>query len=381
MTGLDWLILAGTVLFALAGYARGLIVAALSLVGFVAGAAIGTRIAEALLSSGASSPYAPVFGLVGSVLAGAIVATAFEGIAVRLRRTLPGPLLLLDGLGGALFSAIVALGIAWILGATLLALPGAGGLRSALQRSLILRRLDEWLPPSGGLLGVIERIDPLPSIAAPTATIAAPDPALLAAAPLRRDGRSVVRVLGSACGLGIEGSGWVIAPDEVVTNAHVVAGERDTTVQRRGLGAQLPATVVLFDPHDDLAILRVRGLRLRPLRLAPAPAAGTAGAILGYPEDGPFVAEPGRIGATAVVSTENAYGAGPVLRDLTPVRGLVRPGNSGGPLVDAAGTVLTTIFAATTTAGPHGGVGIANTTVSDDLRRVRGAVSTEGCTG
>jgi len=102
--------------------------------------------------------------------------------------------------------------------------------------------------------------------------------------------------------------------------------------------------------------------------------------ILGYPLDGPFNAQAGRIGETRSVSTDDAYGRGPVVRLLTAVRGLVRPGNSGGPVLGASGEVLTTIFAATTGGGPHGGYGVANATVEADLARARGPVSTEGCT-
>src|SRR5581483_1287999 len=155
----------------------------------------------------------------------------------------------------------------------------------------------------------------------------------------------VVRLLGTACGLGVEGSGWVAAPGVVVTNAHVVAGESDTTVQVGGAGANLPAQALVFDPHDDIAVLRVPGLSVPPLALASNPAAGTAVAILGYPEDGPFRAEPGRIGDTEDVNTQDAYGNGPVTRSITALRGLVRPGNSGGPLVDAQGRVDATVFA------------------------------------
>lgn len=199
---------------------------------------------------------------------------------------------------------------------------------------------------------------------------------------VRRAARSVVRVIGTACGLGIEGSGWVAAPDEVLTNAHVVAGETDTRVEISGdQSAPLPVAVVLFDPRHDLAILRVPGLGLPFLRLAADPAAGVPGAILGYPLDGPFDAEPGRIGATAPVSTVDAYGHGPLTRLLTSVRGLIRPGNSGGPVIDASGQVLTTVFAASTTPGPPGGYGVANATVADALAAVGGQVSTEGCAG
>jgi S1-C subfamily serine protease len=197
---------------------------------------------------------------------------------------------------------------------------------------------------------------------------------------LTRAQRSVVRVVGIACGIGIEGSGWVIAPGQVMTNAHVVAGETDTTVEIAGDPPDRPATVVRFDPRNDVAILDVPGLGLPALTLAAAPAAGTAGVILGYPLDGPFAAESARIGATATVETQDAYGRGPLARVLTSIRGLIRPGNSGGPVVDDAGTVLTTVFAATTSPGPHGGYGVANATVRADLAGTAGPVSTEGCT-
>src|SRR5207302_8588292 len=123
-----------------------------------------------------------------------------------------------------------------------------------------------------------------------------------------------VKVTGTACGLGIEGSGWVAARDLIVTNAHVVAGENDTTVPLEAGPAGLPAQVVDFDVHDDLAVLRVAGLGGAPPPLAPSPTPGTAVAILGYPLDGPFDAQPGRIGRTEVATTEDAYGNGPVSR-------------------------------------------------------------------
>jgi len=381
MTTLDWLIVAATALFAVNGYLRGFIVGALSLTGFIVGAIVGTRIADALLPSGGASPYAPVFGLLGAVTAGAILAVGMDGIGTRLRRGLRLPFLgVIDGIAGAALSAAVALGVAWVLGVIVLSLPGTDSLRIDVQRSAILRRLDELMPPSGGVLNALARIDPLPAIVGSPTPVAAPPKLLLQTAVLDRAARSVVRLVGTACGLGIEGSGWVVAPGEVVTNAHVVAGENDTMVEVGGDEAGLPATAILFDPHDDLAILRVPGLRLRALPLAHDPGAGTPGVILGYPLDGPFDAQSARIGLTGEVSTQDAYGRGPVLRLLTPVRGLIRPGNSGGPVLDDAGTVLTTLFAATTGGGPHGGYGVANSTVTADLARARGPVSTQSCT-
>ena len=380
MTGLDWLILVASVLLAVSGFLRGLIVAILSLVGFLAGALIGTRIAGAVLSGGASSPYTPAFALFGALLAGGILATGLETIGVALRRSmLAVPVLrLLDGIGGAVFGAALALGLAWVAGTVALTLPGVSGLRGPVERSTIIRKLDELLP-SGALLNFIARIDPLPSISGPTLAASPPSSAILRAPAVLAADRSVVRVVGTACGIGIEGSGWVVANNEIVTNAHVVAGESDTRVEVGGLAPGRPATVVVFDSRNDIALLRVPGLGLRPLELARSPRAQTIGAILGYPEDGPFVAEPGRIGHTQAIETNDAYGRGPVVRVLTPLRGLVRPGNSGGPTVDRAGRVLTTLFAAPTSPGQAGSDGVANGVIRHELARARGAVSTDGC--
>jgi S1-C subfamily serine protease len=172
-----------------------------------------------------------------------------------------------------------------------------------------------------------------------------------------------------------------------VTNAHVGAGETDTTVEVDGRPPGLPTELLDFDRRDDVAVLRVPGLSEPSLPLASDAAAGTAAAILGYPLDGPFSAEPGRIGATQVVSTEDAYGNGPVLRRITSLRGLVRPGNSGGPLVDAAGQVVGTVFAAVTGGGGPGGPGgfaVPNSLVQSQLARARtrsGPVGSGSCAG
>jgi S1-C subfamily serine protease len=185
----------------------------------------------------------------------------------------------------------------------------------------------------------------------------------------------VVRVLGTACGLGIEGTGWVVRPGLVVTAAHVVAGETDTTVTPLSEPTR-PAQAVAFDPHNDVAVLRVPGLAARPLRLVD-PRAGTSVAIIGYPENGPFDAVPGRIGSTATVLSQDAYGHGPVSRTVTSLSGAVRHGDSGGPAVDASGAVQTTVFAARTNGG--GGYGVPASLIRRALSRARGPVSTGPC--
>ncbi|MGD0454922.1 MAG: MarP family serine protease [Solirubrobacteraceae bacterium] len=369
MTQLDWLIVAFASILALFGFRQGFIVGVLSFGGFALGAFLGTRLAPLVLPQGSASPYAPAFGLLGALLGGAILASGLEGVGFRLRRVLIIPGMgTLDGLLGALLGAVLALAIVWIVAAVAGQTPGQSQLQADIQRSVILRRLNEVLPPSGPVLNALARLDPIPSISGPSPNVAAPAPAIAHAAGVESASRSVVRVDGTACGLAIEGSGWVVEPGVVVTNAHVVAGETDTTVEVGGNSPGLPAEPIAFEPQHDIAVLRVPELDLPALSFASSAASGTSGAILGYPENGPFDVQPGRIGLTQTVITQNAYGQGPVSRLLTPLRGLVRPGNSGGPLVNVDGQVLTTVFAATVDSKVRGGYGVANETVAGVLR-------------
>jgi S1-C subfamily serine protease len=386
MTGLDWIIVGFAAIVAGFGFRRGFIVGVLSFGGFAIGAFLGTRLAPLLLNEGSSSPYAPALGLIGALLAGAILAAGMEGLGFRVRRALVVPGIgVLDGLLGAVLGAALALGVVWIVAAVVAQAPGQSKLREDIQRSAILQELNVLLPPSGPILNALSRLDPLPSIAGPSPDVPAPPPRIARTPGVRAASRSVVRVLGTACGLAIEGSGWVAGTDLVATNAHVVAGESDTTVQVRGHSPSLPARAIAFDPTDDVAVLSVPDLGVPALRLVKDPPSGRGGAILGYPENGPFDARPGRIGRTQDVLTDDAYGRGPVRRLLTPLRGLVRPGNSGGPLVDVGGSVLTTVFAGTVGGKPRGGYGVANATVARVLAQARAraaageGVSTEGC--
>jgi S1-C subfamily serine protease len=380
VTGLDWTILGFCALLAGLGFLRGFIVGALSLAGFAGGAFVGTRLAPALLSGGSASPYAPLFGLLGALLGGAVLAGGLEGIGLRLRALvrLPG-FGVFDGVLGAVLSVAVALGIVWIAGAVALQTPGARTLRKEIQRSAILQRLNDVLPPSGSVLNALARFDPFPDVAGPLADVPPPTAAIARDPEVRAAGDSVVRVLGTACGLGVSGSGWVAAPGVVVTNAHVVAGQNDTTVQLHGDGPVMDAVPVAFDPTDDVAVLRVDGLDAPALRMASTERPGAEGAILGFPLDGPYDVRAARIGPTRTVSSQDAYGRGPVQRRMTAVRGLVRPGNSGGPLVNAGGEVVGTIFAARTGSGPPSGYAVPDREVRDALDGASGVVSTGPC--
>jgi S1-C subfamily serine protease len=376
VTRVDWIALGAVALAAILGLRKGLLASALSLVGIVVGAMVGGRLAPSLLSDGAHSPWTPIVALAGACV-GAI---ALETVGSIAGRTMRGALVIppfraLDSLGGAVLGGLAGVAVVWVVGASALLVPGQTALRRGAQDSRVLRGLNDVVPPRR-LLSVLARVDPLPQIVGPSAPVEAPDPRVLRDPAVRGAAPSVVRILGTACGLGVEGSGWVARPGLVVTAAHVVAGQDDTTVQPGGIGGALAAHAVVFDAKNDLAVLRVPGLAAPPLSLA-APVPGRSVAILGYPGNGPFTAVPGRIGRTAVVLSRDAYGHGPVTRTITSVRGPVRHGNSGGPAVDANGAVEATVFASRLDG--KSGFGVPSELVRRRLAEARGPVSTGDC--
>jgi hypothetical protein len=380
VTGLDWIIVVFTVVMAVWGYAQGLIVGALSLAGFVVGAFIGSRLGPLLLAEGSESPYAPLFALVGALMIGGILASGLELVGFRLRHGLGDRLGALDGIGGGALIACLGLGLVWLGGAVALQTPGARELREPIQRSAILRYLNDHLPPSGPILRAFARFDPFPQIEGPQADVAEPSSRIARDPQVRAAGRSVVKVLGTACGLGVQGSGWVAGDGVVVTNAHVVAGQDDTTVQLRGTGPHVDAQAIWFDPRNDLALLVAPGLGDAPaLRLRQNAPKGTSAAILGFPENGPYTVAPARLGTTSTVVSQDAYGHGPVRRSISALRGRVRQGNSGGPVVDGRGRVVTTIFAATVSDGGRSGDGVPDSVIADALDSADGPVDTGPC--
>jgi S1-C subfamily serine protease len=386
LTRIDWLIVAFTIVMATIGWRQGFVAGAFALAGFAGGAFLGSRLGPALLPDGASSPYAPLVSLVAAVTGGSILAGLLETFGFLMRRSVPIPgVKALDGMFGAGLSVAIALGLSWIAGAVALQTPGARQLRRDIQRSEILSRLNGALPPSGPVLNALARFDPFPHIDGPEADVPPPTARVAREPGVRAAAGSVVRVLGTACGLGVEGSGWVAGEGLVVTNAHVVAGEEDTVVQREGTGPGLDAVAVAFDPTNDVAVLRVSGLGGAPaLSIAPDPAVGEEAAILGFPQNGPYRVRAGRLGQTRAVVSQDAYGAGPVTRQMTTFRGTVQPGNSGGPIVDTQGRVLSTVFAKATGTARRGGYGVPNAIVRRKLADAEGAgsrVSTGPCAG
>jgi Trypsin-like peptidase domain/Colicin V production protein len=379
LTGLDWIIIGFTVLMAVWGFGQGLIAGGLALGGFALGAFLGSRLGPVLLSDGSHSPYAPLVALVVAMMLGAVFASVLEVAGFHLRGRLPAELGVVDGVGGAVLVACLGLFLVWIAGAVALQTPGARELREPIQRSEILQRLNAALPPSGPILRALARFDPFPSIRGPAVNVPPPNSRIARDPEVRAAGRSVVRVLGTACGLGVQGSGWVARRGLVVTNAHVVAGQDDTTVQLGGEGQSVDAQAVWYDPQNDLAILRAPELGgAPPLALNVNAKPGTSAAVLGFPENGPYDVRPARLGQTATVLTQDSYGRGPVQRAITSLRGRVRHGNSGGPVVDGSGRVVATVFAAAAGRG-RAGYAVPDSVVRSALGRVRGEVDTGPC--
>ncbi|HET8742821.1 MAG TPA: MarP family serine protease [Gaiella sp.] len=368
MNRLDWIALAVVVLTGVAGVRRGLVTGVLSLGGLVAGAIVGARAVPAFVGLGG---WTPLVALAGAAMGGILgqYVGLFVGHTAR-RSLLPlAPLRIIDSAGGVLLGLATGLALCWVVGAALLYVPGQSDLRRLAQDSSILSGLTQALPPEE-VMNALQRIDPFSAIVGPATGVAEPDPAIARDPEVRRAGASVVRVRGYACGLGIEGSGWIVRPGFVVTNAHVVAGIRTPVVYRRE-GQRAQATVVSFDADNDVAILRVEGLKGRPLPVS-EPQRGDPAALLGFPLDGPYTVSAVRMGGTARVATRDAYGRLRVGREVVGFRGEVQSGNSGGPIVDRDGHVVATVFAKRQ--GSDEGYAVPNGAVADAL----GNVSTHG---
>lgn len=379
MTAIDILIIVFAAFFALVGFSRGFLIGALSLVGFAGGAYLGTRFGPQLLEEGNASPFAPLFGLLGALVGGVVLSAGAEGIAGAMRSGIRSPAFaFFDGVLGSLLAIALALGLAWLVSVIVIQTPGAREYRKTVQRSTILQELNEILP-SDRVLKALARFDPLPSITGPDVDVAPPRGSTARDPDVEAAGRSVVRVLSNSCGLGVAGSGWVAGDGIVVTNAHVIAGSDNTHVEPNGSGDRLDATAIHFDPNNDIAVLRVPALDRPALRFAREVKATEPGAVLGFPLNGPFRIVPARVGATAPVLANNAYGTRRVRRTVTQFRADVQPGNSGGPIVDVAGRVSGTVFSKLV--GSNGGFAVPNGVVRDALGDARGPVDTGPCVG
>ncbi len=362
----DWVAVVVITLTAFSGIRRGLVTGVFSLVGLLGGAIFGAELAPKLV--GELSGYIPLVALAGAAIGGMVgqMVGVFVGRAARQAFSVFPPLRILDSFGGIVLGAATGLAVCWAVGAVLLYVPGQGDLRRLAQESTVVSALTEAIPP-GRVIDAVGSIDPFTVLAGPDIAVGAPEAGIARDPQVRVSRNAVVRVRGFACGLGVEGSGWLIRPDLVVTNAHVVAGVDEPAIDR-GDGSVRDGLVVAFDARNDIALIRVSGLGGRPLRLAD-PVHGQTGALLGFPLDGPYRATPVRIGGTARLAARDTYGRFRGPRTVVGLRGDVQSGNSGGPVVDADGLVIATAFAQRS--GRDGeGYAVPNEEVLDALANV-----------
>jgi S1-C subfamily serine protease len=378
---LDLVLLLLAAAFAVAGYRQGFIIGVLSFVGFTGGAVAGIYLAPglamALTSRQNLQAVLAIIGVFAAAVAGMLIASAF---GVLLRSHITGrPSTLLDSIGGAAVNVIAILVLAWLIGNIVAYAPPFPAISRQVNDSLVLRTVDRLIPQSAKpeftalrtLLSTQPYVQVFGALGAETAlNVPKLDPAVLHSAGLRRDRNSVVKIegLASGCSRTIEGSGFVISRDHVITNAHVVAGITRPEVYTRFASGEHPARVVLFDPESDIAVLYVPGLDLASLHFAGAAPFGGNAVVAGYPLDAAFTTRPARVGRSELASGPDIYNTRKVVRDIYPIRAIVKPGNSGGPLIAPDGGVYGMVFAAAVSV-PETGYALTASQLSDDVSR------------
>lgn len=341
MNAADLLLLLAVAALSIMGAYRGLAAQALSLGGLALGAVIGSIVAPHLLAD--NSPWLPVAGLAGALVGAFLLGTVAGALGRSARVFLAGrPLLATaDRLGGIVLGGVLALGIGWLVAVLALHQP-ALGLRGEVRQSILLPHLLRAVPPDS-VLQALNRFDPLPLLPGVEDSLPPPDPSVLESRGARRAAAAVVKVEGTACGVGTQGSGWVIRADLVATNVHVIAGHHGTRVLVPG-GQALSGRLVHVDATNDIALLRVPGLEPGPLAVDTRPDFPRPVALTGYPRNGPLTATAGTAGPPRTVVSPDAYGRQMRPRVVMPLRGRVQPGESGGPVLDRRGRVLGMIF-------------------------------------
>jgi S1-C subfamily serine protease len=390
---LDLALIVVAAAFAVSGYRQGFIVGSLSFVGFVGGAVLGAEfgpaVARALVGGQTQQDVVAVVLLVTGAILGQFIASS---IGTTMRSTMRSrSSTTVDAIGGAGVSVLSMLLIAWAMGSVLTASPFPGVV-SQVNDSLVLQTMDKVMPPSAKtMFSDFRRMlasGPFPQVfsdigGAHLLSVPAPDPAVVQSPGVIADRSRIVKVQGTApsCDRSIEGSGFVYAPEHVLTNAHVVAGVQPGPRVTLPDGTSYQAQVVLYDPQIDIAVLYVPGLDATPLHFATQQGVGQDAVVAGYPLDHPFTAVPARIGQVQQAEGPDIYQTGTVDRQIYEIRAIVQPGNSGGPLLAPDGTVYGVVFAAA--------VGIQDTGFALTAAEVEGdatagasetnPVSTQGC--
>jgi S1-C subfamily serine protease len=370
----DVLVIVWVAIFVVQGVYRGLVVQALALIGLAIGALIGSWIAPKLFAE--NSSWVAVASLVGAAVGAALLGAASTALADTPRRFLalrPG-LRLVDAAAGGVLGGAVGLALAWLIAVVAIHQPGLG-LRGDVRDSTILPKLMRAVPPDR-VLSALNRFDPFPELALGGGPLPPPDPSVTQSPGAKAAAGSVVKIHGSACGLGTQGSGWVVRRGLVATNAHVIAGERTTTVLAPN-GQSLGAQPVYVDEHNDVALLRVPSLGVPAVEVETGGPFPKKTVILGYPRDGALTATAATAGEPRTVLAPDAYDRMVSPREIVPLRGVVRPGESGGPVVDSRGNVVAMVFAGSKS-GPNG-FAVPVELVTQGLAGVLGPVSSGPC--
>ncbi len=357
MNSLDVILILILVAYAMSGYVQGFVVNLVATVGLLAGGLLAIAIVPRLLSGGQPTLSSSLLALAMVVAAAAIGQAVGTYVGTDLRSGLRWrPLRWVDHVGGAALSMVAVLAASWALGYSVSG-TSIPYLSTASRSSTILSHVDDVMPARAAqtLRAFNKTLDAnlFPRYIDPfederITAVDPPNDATLRLPAVKQASESVVKVIGVAsCDRGVEGSGFVFAPNRVMTNAHVVAGVDEPFIDVNGQRTR--ASVVLFNPELDVAVLTTSDLGLTPLSFDKTGKAGDEAAILGYPQNGPFDARAARIRGELTLRSPDIYDRGEHMRKTYSVRGLVRSGNSGGPLVSDQGGVLGVIFAASVT--------------------------------
>jgi S1-C subfamily serine protease len=391
MNLLDWLLLLLVAAYALSGYWQGFVTGAFATAGLLLGGLLGIWFAPIALGRADPSLWVSLGALFIVILAASLGQALFQYAGARIREKITWqPARALDAIGGALLSAVAVLIVAWALG---VAISGSriGQVTPMVRESAVLAKVNAALPQSAGnLLQAFNNVVGttffpryLEPFAPERIVDVEPGPERLLTDPDVMDAEaSVLKVRGSNdCGRGVEGTGFLYAADRLMTNAHVVAGVDDPEVEIDG--ESVDADVVYYNPDLDVAVLDVESgsLPTLPFDTGAGPEDGVA--ILGYPQDGPYDVQVGRIRSDQRLRSPDIYGEGTVIREVFSLRGLVRPGNSGGPIVTSAGDVAGVVFAASVTDDDTGYALTAKQVAESaaDGRTSTDEVSTGDCAG
>ncbi len=394
---LDLILIAVIAAFAVAGYRQGFIIGVLSLVGFLGGVSVGAYIAPGIARALAKSQTWQAFLAILVVFVMAVIGMMIaSGIGVALRSRLIGrPATVVDSLGGAAVNVIAVVIVAWLIGSFVGNSNAFPAVASQVHNSAVLRTVDRVMPRNILYLPFFPQLKTMlsngvysqvfgPLSAESGIGLPGPDSSVVSAAEQESAESSVVKVTGTAseCSQSIEGSGFVISPQHVLTNAHVVAGVDQDLLVTDAHGAQYhDARVVFYDPNTDLAVLYVPDLTAPQLTFVDQTASGQPAAVAGYPEDQPLQVVPASIGQSFPATGPNIYQDETVRRQMYEIRAQIEPGNSGGPLLSSSGQVYGVVFAKSTYLSDIG-YALTAAEVAHDVAEGRNdysAVSTQNC--